>query len=241
MRRLAPCLLALALAASAVAADGYSSSNERPMLGVEMSPTPLNVQTQQNLGPDQGVLVRQVFTGTAAAGMGVQPGDVILSVNGTPISSMTDLRNEVGANNVGDPVAVVVRRNGQDVPLASALREWPKNIPNDPIDAEAERRFKDWQQRRLARNRGDIQDVSQQARELSERLARGESAKPFTASPAIRDSLALLRLMPAWKLDYRYDTGELAPAPGPLPTATPVAGKPWALGIELRASTLREL
>ena len=241
MRQLVPCLLGLACAVSAFAADGYTSGNERPMLGVEMSPPTTNVQTQQGLAPDQGVLVRQVFDNTAAASMGVQPGDVILSVNGTPISSMTDLRNEVGANNVGDPVAVVVRRNGVDVPLASALREWPKNIPNDPIDAEAERRFKDWQQRRLARNRGDIQDVAQQARELNQRLADGATAKPFTGAPAIRDSLALLRLMPAWKLDYHYDTSDLAPALGPWPTPAPVVGEPWALDVELRASTLREL
>ncbi len=241
MRRLVPCLLAFSLASAALAADGYSPGNQRPMLGIEMSPVSLNVQTQQGISNEQGVYVRQVFDGTAAANMGVVAGDVILSVNGTPIASMTDLRNEVGGNNVGDPVAVVVRRNGQDVPLASALREWPTTIPNDPIDAEAERRFKDWQQRRLARNRGDVQAVAEQARELRERLAKGESAKPFTASPAIRDSVALLRLMPAWKVDYAYDTAEISPAPGPMPTAAPVVGEPWSLGVDLRASTLREL
>lgn len=241
MRRLAPCLLAFALAGGAVAADGYSPGNQRPMLGVEMSPVPLNVQTQQGISNDQGVLVRQVFDNTAAAGMGVQPGDVILSVNGAPISSMTDLRNEVGANNVGDPVSVVVRRGGKDVPLTSELREWPTNIPNDPIDAEAERRFKDWQQRRLARNRSDIREVADQARELRERLQRGDAdpasaASPFIASPAVRDGLALLRLMPAWTIDYRYDTGEIAPAPGALPPVAPVAGESWALSVDLEAS-----
>jgi len=241
MRRLAPCLLAFALASGAIAADGYSPGSQRPMLGVEMSPVPINVQTQQGIGNDQGVLVRQVFDGTAASGMGVRPGDVILSVNGAPISSMTDLRNEVAANNVGDPVSVVVRRDGQDVPLSSALREWPTNIPNDPIDAEAERRFKDWQQRRLARNRGDVREVAQQARELRERIAKGESAKPFTQSTAFRDSVAFLRMMPAWKMDYRYDTSDITPAPGPDIATTPVAGEPWTLGVELRASTLPEM
>jgi len=239
MRRLAPCLLALALAASAVAADGYSPGSQRPMLGVEMSPVPLNVQTQQGISNDQGVLVRQVFNGTAASNMGVQPGDVILSVNGTPIGSMTDLRNEVGGNNVGDPVAVVVRRNGEDVPLASALREWPATIPNDPIDAEAERRFKDWQQRRLARNRGDVRDLGQQAKALRDRLKESD-AKPFSKAPAIQDGLALLRFLPAWTIDYRYDTSAIGVAPGPQPATVASVGQPWSLGVDLNEN-LREL
>lgn len=237
MRLLRACVLAATLAG--LAAADYESGSKQPMLGIEMSPPSSQLQQQNNLGPNQGTVVRQVFPGTAADAMGLKPGDVIVQVNGQPIGSMTDLRNEVGAQQVGDPVAVVVRRNGQEMPLQSTLREWPKNIPREPIDAAAEARFREWQQRRLARNRGDIQGVAAQARQLRERLDAAEARPPapFTAAPALQDAKTLLKLMPAWKMAYRYDTTGIRPAPGPAPVgAAAPAGPAWSLRVELAAT-----
>ena len=240
MRHVRGCALALILASVASAADGYQAGAQQPMLGVEMSPPPSNVQVEQGLSANQGTYVRQVFNETAAAAMGIKPGDVIMSVNGQPISSMTDLRNEVGAQTVGEPVAVVVRRNGQDVALQSTLREWPKSIPREPIDAAAEQRFRDWQQRRLARNRGDVQDLAGQVAQLRDQLARAKDApaSPFTGAPALRDAERLLRFMPAWKIAYRYDTTAIRAAPGPAPVAAAADAdaEPWRLRVELSAS-----
>lgn len=221
-------LIPLALAMAAMAADTYQASDDRPMLGVEMSPVPINVQNQQGLGSDEGVLVRNVFPGTAASNMGVQPGDVITTINGAPITSMTDLRNTVSSYEVGDQVALTVRRNGEDLPLQSTFDAWPTHIPFDRIDADAERRFKDWQQRRQARHRDAISRLDAQVADMKKDLEK-PSAAPFTQSPALMQAKSLLGLIPAWKVDYRYDTRDIAPAAGRLPvtTSTATSQTPW--------------
>ncbi len=233
-------VLALGIVGSMVAADSYppSDSNTRPMYGVEMSPVPLNVQTQQGLAVQEGVYVRQVFPGTAAAAAGVQPGDVILSVNGAPITGMNSLRTEVGSSNVGDPVRVIVARNGQRMNVESELREWPSNIPFDRIDTEAERRFRDWQARRLARSQGDVQGLADRIAETNRALDE-RARKPgvgFTDAPAVQQALAMARWMPAWTMTYRWDTAGIAPVGGALAPAEPVGGEPWQLRVKLDAA-----
>jgi hypothetical protein len=238
MRHLIPLLLATA-SAMPLAAEACGVDPHRPMLGVEMSPVPSGVQQQQGLSNDQGVLVRQTFGGTAADAMGLKSGDVILSVNGSAIGSMTDLRNEVGSQNVGDPVAVVVRRNGQDLALGSTIKEWPKNIPYDPIDAEAERRFRDWQQRRLGRQREDIGDLGRQLAEVKKDL-EAPTAPGFSRSDLVRQGEMALRLLPPWTFSYEWTTAEIPPALGTTAPATPVGGDPW-LAVAVMSTRFVEL
>ena len=236
-------LLPLFALASLIGADTYEAGDQRPMLGVEMSPVPINLQNEQGLSGDQGVLVRAVFPGTAAASAGVQAGDVITSINGTPISSMTDLRNIVSSHGVGDAVDLVVRRNGADVPMSSSFEPWPANIPFDRIDADAERRFREWQQRRQARQRDAIGALKDELAGLRQDLAKGDQAAPFTQAPALRQAKALLGLLPAWTFAYEYDTSDIQPAPGEwveTPAAGP-AGKPAWQAIVVTSSRYRIL
>ncbi len=223
-------LTGVAALAGLVGADSYQSGDQRPMLGVEMSPVPITVQNEQGLSGDQGILVREVFPGTAAAGAGVQAGDVITSINGTPITSMTDLRNIVSSHEVGDAVDLVVRRGGVDMNMASSFEPWPASIPFDRIDADAERRFRDWQQRRQARQRDAIGGLNDELAALRKDLEKGDRAAPFTQAPALRQAKALLGLLPAWTFAYEYDTSAIQPAPGRIietPAAAPADEPAW--------------
>lgn len=161
-------------ASALVAGDAYpvlhNPDNRRPMLGIEMTPVPLNVQEQQALSPNQGVYVQSIFNGTAAQSMGLRPGDVVLAVNGAPIGSMTDLRNEVALNQVGDPVEVTVQRQGQQTTTTGQFQPWPSNIPYEPIDPAMEQRFRDWQERRLARTRDEVEDLKRQVAEMGKTI-----------------------------------------------------------------------
>lgn len=174
-------LSALAAATPAMAAqNGYEAildPSHRPILGVQQTPVPLSVQEQQGLSPNEGVYVQSVYGNTAAAIMGLQPGDVITSINGAPISSMTDLRNEVGINQVGDPIEVTIRRNGQDQSALGQLQKWPDSIPYDPIDPAMEQRFRDWQDRRLARMQDEVEQLRQQAQDMARQSAAEAAAK----------------------------------------------------------------
>ena len=184
MRIIAP-LLALMIAGPVVAAqNGYETirnPDQRPMIGVQMTPVPQSVQEQQGLGSNQGVYVQTVYGNTAAQTMGLQPGDVITSVNGAPITSMTDLRNEVGLNQVGDPVEVTIRRDGQEQSTIGQFKAWPSNIPYDPIDPAMEQHFQDWQDRRLAR----LQDEVKQLRQQTQHMAKEASAAAAGDQPLL--------------------------------------------------------
>lgn len=150
--------------------SGYEAAQNpenRPMLGVQMTPVPLSVQEQQGLAPNQGVYVQNVYDNTAAQTMGLQPGDVITSVNGAPVGSMSDLRNEVALNQVGDPVEVTIQRGGQEQATIGQFQPWPANIPYDPIDPAMEQRFREWQDRRLARMQDEVEQLRRQAQDLA--------------------------------------------------------------------------
>jgi len=66
----------------------------------------LSPEERKALGAPQGVVVEQV--GGPAARAGIQPGDVITAVNGTPIKSPDDLRRQV--EKAKGSVALLVRR-----------------------------------------------------------------------------------------------------------------------------------
>jgi membrane-associated protease RseP (regulator of RpoE activity) len=190
----------------AVAMDGYVDQDGRPMLGVEMSPVPLSKQAEEGLTVDQGVLLRQVFPNSAAQAMGLQAGDVILTINGSPIGSMVDLRTEIGANNIGDPVQVTVSRGGQRVERFGELREWPQGIPFDPLDPAVEQKFRDWQERRLQRSFDEIDQLAGEIDSISKELEKQTQAGA-PKNQAFDELSNLLKLLPAWKasLDFEYD------------------------------------
>lgn len=185
------------------ALDNYKPAAEtaRPILGVEMTPTPTSVQEQMGLAPNQGVLVQSVYDGTAAQNMGLQTGDVVLAVNGSAITSMSDLRNEVALNQVGDPVEVTIQRGNQQSSATGTFQPWPASIPYEPIDPEAEKRFHDWQERRLERTRDEMADLRKQVATYANQLgvdkpgdwaegdapdaaiAEGGDRQPMTAFP----------------------------------------------------------
>lgn len=180
----------------------HNPDNRRPMLGIEMTPVPLNVQEQQQLAPNQGVYVQSIFNGTAAQSMGLRPGDVVLAVNGAPIGSMTDLRNEVALNQVGDPVEVTIQRQGQETTTTGQFQPWPSNIPYEPIDPAMEQRFRDWQERRLARTRDEVEDLKRQVGEMGKALDPANAAAGAFGinDPALAatDAVGL-----AWRFRYR--------------------------------------
>jgi len=234
MRIAAIVLTLAALSAPAFAAQsGYEAvlnPENRPMLGVQMTPVPLSVQEQQGLTPNQGVYVQSVYGNTAAQTMGLQPGDVITSVNGAPIGSMSDLRNEVALNQVGDPVEVTIQRGGQEQSSIGQFQPWPANIPYDPIDPAMEQRFRDWQDRRLARMQDEVEQLRRQAQDLAKQEAdaakQDEGLFGIKEKPLVGpDGLPL-----SWRFRYTVagvpDQGATAvnePVPAataPAPTAT---------------------
>lgn len=77
-------------------------------LGVAVRP--LNEQEAKQIGA-AGMLIEQA--GGAAAKAGLRPGDVIVSINGKPVTSIDDLRQHV--NNAKGSLAILIERRGNRV------------------------------------------------------------------------------------------------------------------------------
>ncbi|HTJ42952.1 MAG TPA: PDZ domain-containing protein [Kofleriaceae bacterium] len=78
-------------------------------------------------GGKEGVLVQQVTTGSAAARAGVEVGDVIAGVAGTPVAAPRAYQAIVKTRKAGEPVALIVFRG--DMPLALLARLDATPIP----------------------------------------------------------------------------------------------------------------
>jgi hypothetical protein len=106
---------------------GYRSAG----WGAFVVPVPLAVQAQRDLDPGQGALVVAVRPGGTAASLGIQPGDVVLAINDTPIANRHDVHAVVASAKPGD--AVVVTTVGQDggvQALDGAFQARPARRPN---------------------------------------------------------------------------------------------------------------
>jgi hypothetical protein len=113
-------------------------------------------------------------------------------------------------------------RNGERLVLKEKLSEWPASIPYQPIDEAAERRFRDWQARRLDRTQQAVASLRKQVEDLERKT--GDSAKSSAGqrghvSPmqamGMPASQALAAL-PAFKLTLRTahdaaDSGSVVP------------------------------
>jgi S1-C subfamily serine protease len=80
-------------------------------------------QTRNRLGVTvgSGVVVAEVLSGTPAADAGLARGDVIETVNGTPIVSATDLRDAVHRTDADAEVVLRVARAGHDREVKTRL------------------------------------------------------------------------------------------------------------------------
>ncbi|MFL5297024.1 MAG: Do family serine endopeptidase [Phenylobacterium sp.] len=72
----------------------------------------------------KGALVAELTPGGPAAAAGLRPGDVVLSANGEPVASATDLTRAVGRVRAGDTIRLQVRREGQvrEIAVHAGLR-----------------------------------------------------------------------------------------------------------------------
>ncbi|MGH8415435.1 MAG: PDZ domain-containing protein, partial [Gammaproteobacteria bacterium] len=94
---------------------------ERGVLGVSLQNMSPELAAALKIPQNQGALVNQVVPGSQAEKAGIKPNDVIVSVNGSPITSAADLANAVGAMRVGTPLTLGVIRNGKQMTINAKI------------------------------------------------------------------------------------------------------------------------
>jgi S1-C subfamily serine protease len=97
-----------------------------PYLGVQMATLTPEMAIENNKDPNaafrvpevNGVLVVRVLPNTAAASAGIRRGDVILDVDGTPVSSAEDLQSLVENAKVKQRLNLTIERRGKSQQIA---------------------------------------------------------------------------------------------------------------------------
>jgi S1-C subfamily serine protease len=91
----------------------------RAYLGIAGGRRPLPPRLARILGQNGGVSVIEVVGGSPAAQAGVRSGDLILSVDGSPIEDAGDLQRLMVADLIGRPVALRVFRYGESMTITA--------------------------------------------------------------------------------------------------------------------------
>ncbi len=85
-----------------------------PWIGLgEMMPNSRGLASYLGLATDKGVVVLSVWAGSPAARAGIRALDVILEVDGKPVSGVAELRQAILAHSIGDTVRLTVQRGTQ--------------------------------------------------------------------------------------------------------------------------------
>ena len=86
---------------------------QRGYRGVLIRNVDANLAREEGLDLTQGVYVDSITAGSAAAGAGIKPGDVITEVNGSEINTSGELLEAIGLKRPGDKVKLTINRDGK--------------------------------------------------------------------------------------------------------------------------------
>ncbi len=95
----------------------------RGWLGVGIQQVTSELGKKFGVEEGQGVLVNEVFENDPAAQSGIQPGDIITSVDGTPVESPKSLSRVIAGLKPGDTARIEVIRNKESMKLDVAVTE----------------------------------------------------------------------------------------------------------------------
>jgi len=99
----------------------------RGFLGVHIQDATPDLAKAFGLNQAGGVLISDVAPDTAAARAGLQKGDIILAVNGEPVSERNQLSLRISQMAPGSQVTLQVWRDGKTKDVSLALGELPEN------------------------------------------------------------------------------------------------------------------
>jgi S1-C subfamily serine protease len=95
----------------------------RAHLGVAVAPRPLPPRTAQRLGRHAGVQIVQVIEDSPAAAAGLRRGDLLLELDGEPVTDASDVQRLMVHERIGRAVPAVVLRDGRERRIELILDE----------------------------------------------------------------------------------------------------------------------
>ena len=89
----------------------------RGFVGIGMTDVSSEIAKELGLKKNSGVLVTQVVKGSPAFEAGIQPGDVVVGLEGSDVMDSSKLRLEIGRTRPGEELRLLVDRYGEELAL----------------------------------------------------------------------------------------------------------------------------
>ena len=113
-----------------------ASPDKGGWLGVHSVPLPDALRDQLDIPPDKGILIEFVAANGPAANAGLQPNDIILSLNNKPVSDVADFKARLKSLPKGTSISMDCLRKGKPLPIKATLGSRPPEpAPDSPPDA----------------------------------------------------------------------------------------------------------
>lgn len=106
-----------------------SGSVTRGWIGVEVQELSPSQAESFKLGSSRGALIAGVLRGGPADKAGVKPGDILLEVQGRPVTDPAGMLNLIAALEPGQSAKMKLKRHGQDVDATVTVGRRPKPQP----------------------------------------------------------------------------------------------------------------
>jgi serine protease Do len=101
----------------------------RAVLGVDAQPVDPALEVALKLPSARGALIASIGKGSPAEAAGLEPGDVVVAWNGTPVSTNEDLKIDAQLSIPGTRVKVAIMRDGKRVEREVVPRLAPAKAP----------------------------------------------------------------------------------------------------------------
>jgi serine protease Do len=110
----------------------------RGYLGIQPTEVPQDLAAEYGWSKSKprGAFVRQVVRGGPADKAGVQPGDVVLELNGKPVEGPVELRRALGLMKPGAAATLQINRRGKTMELKVNLTEMAANTVGQATEKE---------------------------------------------------------------------------------------------------------
>ncbi|KIZ44441.1 MULTISPECIES: Do family serine endopeptidase [Rhodopseudomonas] len=103
-------------------------SVSRGWIGVQIQPVTKDIADSLGLKQAEGALVAEPQQGGPASKAGIESGDVITAVNGTPVKDARELARTIGGFAPGNSVKLTIFHKGQDKTVSLTLGKLPNTI-----------------------------------------------------------------------------------------------------------------
>jgi serine protease DegS len=82
-----------------------------------------DVADENGFEAGQGVVIVELLRGSPADRAGIEPGDVVIAVDGRTVETASQLRNELAGAQVGTDLHLTVRREGRRIQIHIPIEE----------------------------------------------------------------------------------------------------------------------